>query len=84
MVSSEPPRGVAEETPRGFRGDGRGTHLARARHPAVAGKEAGQRHGEHEGEEPADTLLRDMPLLATVVLYGVTVVGILFVTRIGV
>ena len=37
-----------------------------------------------EGEEPADTLLRDMPLLATVVLYGVTVVGILFVTRIGV
>jgi 4-hydroxybenzoate polyprenyltransferase len=37
-----------------------------------------------EGEEPADTLLRDMPLLATVVLYGVTVVSILFVTRIGV
>ena len=37
-----------------------------------------------EGEEPADTLLRDMPLLATVLLYGATVVGILFVTRIGV
>lgn len=37
-----------------------------------------------EGEEPADTLLRDKPLLATVVLYGVTVVGILYVTRIGV
>jgi len=37
-----------------------------------------------EGEEPADTLLRDMPLLATVVLYGITVVGILLVTRIGV
>jgi len=36
-----------------------------------------------EGEEPADTLLRDMPLLATVVLYGVTVVGILSVTSIG-
>ena len=30
-----------------------------------------------EGEEPADTLLRDMPLLATVVLYGATVVAIL-------
>ena len=37
-----------------------------------------------EGEEPADTLLRDMPLLATVTLYGVTVVGILLVTKIGV
>ena len=37
-----------------------------------------------EGEEPADTLLRDLPLLATVVLYGITVVGILLVTRVGV
>lgn len=37
-----------------------------------------------EGEEPADTLLRDMPLLATVALYGVTVVGILLVTRVGI
>ena len=37
-----------------------------------------------EGEEPADTLLRDMPLLATVVLYGITVVGILLVTKIGI
>jgi len=37
-----------------------------------------------EGEEPADTLLRDMPLLATVILYGVTVVGILLVTKIGI
>lgn len=37
-----------------------------------------------EGEEPADTLLRDMPLLGTVVFYGVTVVGILLVTKIGV
>jgi 4-hydroxybenzoate polyprenyltransferase len=37
-----------------------------------------------EGEEPADTLLRDMPLLATVVLYAVTVVGILLVTRVGI
>jgi 4-hydroxybenzoate polyprenyltransferase len=37
-----------------------------------------------EGEEPADTLLRDIPLLATVVLYGATVVGILMVTRIGI
>lgn len=37
-----------------------------------------------EGEEPADTLLRDMPLLATVVLYGITVVGILLVTRVGI
>lgn len=36
-----------------------------------------------EGEEPADTLLRDMPLLATVVLYGITVVGIL-VTQVGI
>jgi len=36
-----------------------------------------------EGEEPADTLLRDLPLLATVVLYGLTVVGILLVTRVG-
>ena len=37
-----------------------------------------------EGEEPADTLLRDMPLLATVVFYGITVVGILLVTRVGI
>jgi hypothetical protein len=37
-----------------------------------------------EGEEPADTLLRDMPLLATVALYCVTVVGILLVTRVGI
>ncbi len=37
-----------------------------------------------EGEEPADTLLRDLPLLATVVLYGLTVVGILLVTRVGI
>lgn len=37
-----------------------------------------------EGEEPADTLLRDMPLLATVVLYAITVVGILLVTRVGI
>ena len=37
-----------------------------------------------EGEEPADTLLRDMPLLATVILYGITVVGILLVTKIGI
>jgi 4-hydroxybenzoate polyprenyltransferase len=36
-----------------------------------------------EGEEPADTLLRDMPLLGTVVFYLVTVVGILLVTKIG-
>ena len=36
-----------------------------------------------EGEEPADTLIRDKPLLATVVLYGITVVGILLVTRVG-
>ena len=37
-----------------------------------------------EGEEPADTLPRDMPFFATAGAYGVTVVGILFVTRIGV
>ncbi len=37
-----------------------------------------------EGEEPADTLLRDMPLLATVVLYGATVVAILLFTKVAV
>jgi 4-hydroxybenzoate polyprenyltransferase len=34
-----------------------------------------------EGEEPADTLIKDKPLLATCVTYGLTVVGILLVTR---
>jgi 4-hydroxybenzoate polyprenyltransferase len=34
-----------------------------------------------EGEEPADTLLRDKPLLGTCVTYGATVVAILMVTR---
>ena len=34
-----------------------------------------------EGEEPADTLIKDKPLLGTCVTYGITVIGILMVTR---